>query len=139
MHLGAVEINVEHKAGWGFEFASQLNIGITNSNVSAGVNVDGHQHNGKSLLYKATLGGTEMPNLPDKLVWYNFENTWQKIAEGRLKFQLMDFDLNLQYNDNYGINSELKSKISKGGFDLGGKFENHVATTWHISGTFRNR
>ena len=135
MHLGVKEITVEHVEGWGKEFAAKISSGIPS--VEAGF--EGSRTNKKTdkALYKAEFKGSENPTLPDKLIWYNHEPTWQSIVEGRMNFGLRNFSLQLIYQDDYGINSGLKAKAEKIGLDLAGNFEKHESTTWSIKGTFK--
>ena len=69
MALGAIEINVEHKSGWGREFSSTLNvpIGTAGEQVSAGGR--GSTEKQGDLLFQASLPGAEDPAVPDELVW----------------------------------------------------------------------
>ena len=55
---------------------------------------------------------------------------------GRLKRKMKTFALELHYNDNFGITASLSGKAEGVGFDIGGSFEEHTATTWKISGEF---
>ena len=90
------------------------------------------------ILFDATLIGALEPKLPDSLVWYPHEPTWKAIADGRMQFGLHDFNLNVTYEDDFGVNAGLKALAFKSGLDLGGKFEDHEATTWRIAGQFRS-
>ena len=138
MHLGATHIRVEHVRGWSQEFSSRLSaaLGQASTNTTAG-EVKQARHSRSQLLYEATFSGTTKPRLPSSLVWYHHEPTWQSIAKGRVEFGLQEFSLNVTYEDDYGVNAGLKASVHKAGFDLGGKFEDHEATTWRIAGQFR--
>ena len=137
MYLGASQVRVEHVHGWSKEFSSRLSVPLARASAS----VDGHteveQESQVKLLYIAEFSSVHEPKLPDSLVWYQHEPTWQLIAEGRLKFGLKRFSLNVVYEDDYGIHAGLRTIALKAGFDLGGNFEDHEATTWRISGRFR--
>ncbi|NER36683.1 MAG: hypothetical protein F6J93_22315 [Oscillatoria sp. SIO1A7] len=89
------------------------------------------------LLYEATLKGAVEPSIPENIVWYRHEPTWKSIAEGRLKFGLKNFSLNVSYEDDFGVHAGLKASAIKAGLDIGGKFEDHQSTVWRIEGTFR--
>lgn len=136
MHLGASRIRVESVRGWSQEFAGRLSVpvGDVNSRVTAEANSTAKA--GSRLLYEATLSGATEPTLPESLMWYPHEPTWQTIAESRLKFGLQEFTLDVRYEDDYGVNAGLKAAASKAGLELGGKFEDHEATVWQISGSF---
>jgi len=136
MHLGASTIEVEHVRGWGRDFAGRLSAGIPQAGEEGSAEVEAQSSSEERLLYHAELDGSNDPSLPDDLIWYNHEPTWQRIAEGRLEFGLQDFSLKLQYADDYGINADLKVDAEGAGFELGGSFEKHESTTWSIEGTF---
>lgn len=60
------------------------------------------------------------------------------MAEGRLNFGLTEFNLVVNYEDDFGVNAKLEANAKKAGFDLGGTFNTHQATAWRISGSFAN-
>lgn len=134
MSLGASEIKVEHVKGWSREFSANLSVPMPNA--TAGVDLSGKQSSASGLLYEAHLHGSTQPELPESLVWYPHEPTWQSIAKGRMKFGLTEFSLTVNYEDDFGINAGLKLTAGKAGLDLGGSFEDHRATTWKIHGKF---
>ncbi len=134
MHLGATTIRVEHLRGWAQQFASRLSVAMRE--VDADATAGAERQSQARLLYEATLSGTDKPRLPESRVWYEHEPTWQSIAKGRLEFGLQQFSLNVTYEDDYGVNAGLKASALKAGFELGGQFEDHSATTWKLSGEF---
>ena len=134
MHLGAIKIKVEHVCGWSSEFAATLSTPLQNG---SGNGTFGSNAGSKStLLFEASLPENRSRILPKNLVWYPHEPTWQSIANGRLSFNLNEFSLTVNYEDDFGINAGLKVSAMKAGLDLGGTFENHVATSWKLVGTF---
>lgn len=134
MSLGATEIFIEHVQGWSREFAATLQVPIS----KAGVDVSGSGQNtgNSSILYKAHLRGTTNPQLPNSLVWYAHEPTWQAIADGRRHYGLSEFSLAVNYQDDYGINAKLKAAAQQVDLNLGGAFQDHQATTWSMRGKF---
>lgn len=135
MSLGATTIRVEHISGWSKDFSARITMPIADvdqpSTAETGVNKAATQN----LLYEATLAGVE-PTLPDNLVWYHHEPTWQTIAKGRIKYGLREFSMSVSYEDDFGINAGLKLSMGKTGLDVGGKFEDHQSTVWRLEGTF---
>ena len=136
MHLGANQLRVEHICGWSKEFSSRLSVPLEHTSVALDANMDSSSNSQIQLLYEAMLCGTKEPEIPDSLVWYPHEPTWQTIAEGRLRFGLRQFSLNVNYEDDYGINAGLKASAIKAKLDLGGNFEDHEITIWRIAGRF---
>ena len=137
MHLGATHIRVEHVHGWSKEFSSRLSISLGEADSTVAGEAEATRRAGTQLLYEATLSGAAEPTLPESLVWFPHEPTWQAIAEGRIHFGLQNFSLNVTYGDDFGVNAGLKVSALKAGFELGGQFEDHEATTWRIAGEFR--
>jgi hypothetical protein len=134
MNLGASEIKVEHVQGWSREFAAKMASSLPEVRID--LNSAKTQANTSSLLYEAHLSGSAEAKLPDGMVWFPHEPTWQSIAKGRMKFGLKEFSLAVNYEDDFGINAGLKLNAGKTGLDLGGNFEDHQATTWKIHGKF---
>jgi hypothetical protein len=136
MHLGARTISVTHTRGWDHEFAGKLSAGIPQVGVGASAEASIESESSTRLLYEAELTGHNDPQLPDDLVWYPHEPTWQSAAEARLEFGLQRFSLKLQYTDDYGVNADLAVGARNVGFSLGGSFEKHQKTVWSLEGTF---
>lgn len=137
MHLGATYIRVEHIRGWSKEFSSRLSAALGEAPTRIDAEAKEARSSDTQLMYEATLLGTKEARLPESLVWYSHEPTWQSVAKGRIEFGLQEFALNVTYEDDYGVNAGLKASAFKAGFDLGGKFADHKATTWRIAGRFR--
>lgn len=83
-----------------------------------------------------TLSQGRHAAIPDDLIWYHHEPTWQNIADGRLNHGLMDFSLTVSYEDDFGINLGLTASAQRAGMELGGKFEDHQNTVWQVVGRF---
>jgi hypothetical protein len=137
MSLGATSLEVEHVRGWSDELAADLAVPL---GAAAGVEIAGRagtqRSKGASLLFRATLAGSSEPRIPEDLVWYPHEPTWRQVAEGRTRYGMRGFDLSVRYDDDYGIDARFKLAVQKVGLDLGGKFQEHEATTWRINGSF---
>jgi len=139
MSLGATEIRVEHLRGWSKDFSAHLSVPLGNAEGEAGAEVAASSGSKADILFEASLSGTAEPSVPEKLVWYTHEPTWQSIAKGRLDFGLNNFLLSISYDDDFGVNAGLKAMIVKAGLDLGGKFEDHQLTVWRLKGKFLPR
>lgn len=136
MDLGATQLEVEHVKGWSDELAANLAVPLPMAGAEAGLHAKQSRSHGSSALFKASLKGNANPKLPDGLVWFPHEPTWQQLAEGRLKHGLTQFQLSVRYEDDYGIDAGLKLTAGKAGLDLGGSFQEHESTVWRIEGNF---
>lgn len=134
MSLGATKVTVEHVKGWSREFSAKLSAPIPKADAKLGASRT--SSGDSSLLFEATLNNKQSPAVPTNLAWYPHEPTWQAIAVGRTQYGLSQFSLTVNYEDDFGINAGLKVRVQKAGLDLGGNFEDHMATTWKIHGTF---
>lgn len=133
--LGATEIRVQHDRGYARSFLAGLNVPLS-PGISTGLDVGAEKKHGAQLLFEASLEGSKHPALPDGLVWYYHEPTWQQIAEACLEHSLRQFSLVVSYEDDFGVNARLKVAAEGIGLDLGGSFENHESTRWDIQGSF---
>jgi hypothetical protein len=137
MSLGATQLEVEHVRGWSDEFAADL---ASTLPAAAGVELGAHgerrRTRASSALFRATLAGSSTPTVPDDLVWYAHEPTWQQVVDGRIHYGMHEFQLAVRYDDDYGIDAGFKVAAQKVGLELGGKFQEHESTTWKINGTF---
>jgi hypothetical protein len=138
MALGADNLIVERLEGWGYELSSSLNVPV-HPKINAKAENTGSKSNDKRLLFEAKLSPIHDPHLPNNLSWFYHEPTWQMIADGRLKYGLREFSLNVSYKDDYGINSKLKTEIDKSGFEIGASFQTHKETVWNIKGNFNKK
>jgi len=138
MSLGANNIKTERIQGWGQGMSAGIDI-ETPTGEGGAAGVSSHKSTDTSVLFQATLDPNGSPKLQDDLVWYNYEPTWRMIAEGRIKYGLREFSLNVSYHDDYGINAGLMTALKGAGLKIGGHFENHQSTVWRITGTFSDK
>lgn len=132
--LGATAIEVDHERGWSGKFAANLSLPLKPTGSVAGSKASRGR-----ILFSANLDGRRSPAVPDDLVWFPHEPLWQEIAELRINGGLKGFTLELEYNDNFGVSAELKTKLAgKGPLELGGSFQTHRKTKWTFQGTFRD-
>jgi hypothetical protein len=137
--LGAEKIDVEHVTGWSSEFSTQLSAIIPTSvatKIEMGVGAGRRSSSGTKALLNANLRGNFKPALPDNLVWYEHEETWQSMANARLHHHLQQFELSLNYDDDFGVNASFQGLIENVGLNVGGKFQSHETTIWKLKGTF---
>jgi hypothetical protein len=59
-----------------------------------------------------------------------------KIAQARLTAGLKDIDVELRYDDDFGVSAEVALKLSEFGFKLGGAFSKHEETAWEFRASF---
>lgn len=130
VNLGATHIRVEGHgtANKGFRFAiSGFSFG--NDHVEAS------KTKTESTVWEATLAGAD-PVLPDNLLWYRFEKTWQTIANARLNFGLQTFDVSIDQKEDFGVDASFANVIRGLNFKLGGEYSDLSSVSLRLSGEF---
>ncbi|MFV9507428.1 MAG: hypothetical protein AB4911_22985 [Oscillochloridaceae bacterium umkhey_bin13] len=128
--LGVVSLEVKCAQGWSKDFAASLN---TPAGIELATGASGSQQS--RILYQAEYHGNTSCKIPNHMAWFNHEPAWQAIANGRLNHNLKRFELQVQYEDDFGVNAKVVAKFMQQ-LELGGKFEQHQQTTWIIAGAF---
>lgn len=131
MDLGAKKVEVEYVSGWGSVKSNDIEGA---KKVKAGVNVSAVQE--RRIIYHAEYKNNESHKLPENMAWYHHEPTWQSVGDGRINHDLQNFNLTLEYNDDFGINADLFAEISKIGFGTKNSFEKKESTVWKVIGEF---
>ncbi len=137
-NLGVKKLRIEHKKGWKNKFTSGANadIPLEDIEVEVGANINKTKNKENKVIDERIYENNKSFKIPENLSWYYHEPNWQSIANGRLKHGLKKFDLSIHYEENFGVNADLKAKIESYGFDLGGQFEKLKSTIWEIKGEF---
>jgi hypothetical protein len=134
MNLGAIHITVEHVHGWSRDFSARFSTPLPEGEID--LSASKTTSTASRLLFDAVFDNRTTPKLPENLVWYPHEPTWQTVAKGRLEFGMQQFSLSVNYEDDFGVNAGLKLRSQNAGLELGGAFEDHMTTTWKIHGKF---
>lgn len=132
--LGAQEIEVEHIYGWGKEFAAQIS--VPTGEVSAGFEASTKRSSKSSILMSARYKNQRLASIPENLVWLPHEPSWEALVDGRMNRGLREFQLALNYTEDFGVNAGLKASAQGAKLEVGGTFEDHVSTSWQISAKF---
>ena len=70
------------------------------------------------------------------MVWWKSERSWQTLAKARIRHRTGDFSLTLRYENDYGIDEELRQRIEGAGLDIGGRFHPQLNTVWTLAAEF---
>lgn len=130
-NLGAKKINVEYISGWDFNTINELEVG---KKADGKFNISKLRE--RKLIYQAEYKNNDSFKLPNSLAWYYHEPTWQSVGNGRLNHDLQNFNLILEYKDDFGINLDLFAEISKIGYGNKNSFKKQESTIWKVIGQF---
>lgn len=135
--LSATKVTINYVRGYRDAFDSS--IGLTMP-IELPVQAGASFERKASYLSEATLEAyftpVGEPHVPESTVWYDYEPTWKKIAEARLSAGLRAIDVELRYDDDFGVGGEIAIKLSEIGFKLGGEFQKHERTVWKFHSSF---
>ncbi len=136
--LGAEKVEIGYVTGYREAFEASGSIDLP---VDVPVQIQASASGSREGVAKADLVAhfepTAQPHIPDDLVWYPYEKTWQQIAQGRLEGGLRKIDVSLRYEDDFGVSGELAAGLELMKFKIGGDFQKHEKTTWRFHGTFQ--
>jgi hypothetical protein len=136
MALGAERLTVRSEHGWKRDISANIEAPIKRVLKNHAALRIGSRRD-RSLVFEAELVPAAMPEVPDGLVWFNHEPTWQALAEGRARYGLREFQLQVTSREDFGINADVASKIrQRKVLSLGGGFTQQVDTSWLLEGTF---
>ena len=138
--LGATEISIEYLEGFdrgaGVDLSASLPDG-PGGKIAGGIRRKSKSASGAKTTMK--LSPTARAQIPKDLHWFASEPLWREVAEARMENGLREFTIDLNYTDDFGVNSDLKSSIHDVGLELGGKFTEYKETVWRLSGSFSEK
>ena len=135
-HLGAKKIDIAHEINENTKAEANASIKIPTDTIDISGEVGYHDKILKKIVYSGNFDGGEPKPLPDNLAWYHQEQTWQQMVDSRLNWGAKNFSLELNYDEDFGINASLKVKLDDIGLEIGGNFTTIKKTRWTISGEF---
>lgn len=138
--LGATSVSVRSVQGWNREAAADLGLSFpvpsTGAPAKAAADAGRTSNTGDEIITRMTLSPLAAPYVPEDLVWFSHEPLWQEVARARIESGLCEFSIDVRSSDDFGINGKLKASLDKVGLEAGGRFVEHVETTWRLEGTF---
>jgi hypothetical protein len=139
MSLGATSIRAEHIVGAHRDVGTNAKIKTPGNGAGLETEASIELKSNKSLRFEGVLSGKNEPSLFDNHVWYLHEPTWQMVHDGRRKYGMTSFVMEVSYLDDFGINSKLEGMLTDAGLEFGGKFEDHKSSVWKLEGEFTPR
>jgi hypothetical protein len=72
-------------------------------------------------------GGQGNPTeLPPDLLFFNREPTWGDIYDAAVTSRIESYDVEMEAKDDFGLDGKIAGEFVKHGFDIGGKYQDHV-------------
>jgi len=136
--LGATSIKIRQVAGTeaSASIAASLGVPLQGATVDMGSEIGKRRSESGEILASATLAPTHAPRVPEGLIWYPHERFWQGVTRMCLENGLESYSLEVNYEEDYGINAKVSAKLQKIGFDIGGSYSNIESTKWVMQGEF---
>lgn len=118
--LGALKLRVETMVGTSSEHEGNKKISIAGSDglitgSSAEIHNQSNELSRESKLQVAIeereLNPSANPHIPDDLVWYPHESTWQRIAQSALAKRYKTLSVELRYHEDFSINNRRMTQV----------------------------
>jgi hypothetical protein len=130
--LGAFNVSVQHVRGW----TRGANFEVESPRLPFKIFGGARRGGSKSITFDGEYAPTTAPALPEDLSWYDREPLWRALAEGRLHSGMTRFQLDVRYDQDFGIDLGLADSAEKLGLRLGGEFKAQQETVWRMTGHF---
>lgn len=130
--LGAFSVSVQHVRGW----TRGANLEVESPRLPFKILGGTTRGGSKSITFDGEYAPTTAPALPQDLSWYEREPLWRALAEGRLHSGMTRFQLDVRYDQDFGIDLSLVDSAEKLGLRLGGEFKAQRETVWRMTGHF---
>jgi hypothetical protein len=130
--LGAFSVSVQHVRGW----TRGANFEVGGPRLPFQIRGGATRGGSKSITFDGEYAPTTAPALPEDLSWYDREPLWRALAEGRLRSGMTRFQLDVRYDQDFGIDLSLVDSAEKLGLRLGGEFKAQRETVWRMTGHF---
>ena len=130
--LGAFSVSVQHIRGW----TRGANFEVGGPRLPFNILGRAARSGSKSITFDGEYAPTTAPALPEDLSWYDREPLWRALAEGRLRSGMTRFQLDVRYDQDFGIDLSLVDSAEKLGLRLGGAFKAQRETVWRMTGHF---
>jgi hypothetical protein len=134
--LGAERVRIRYCEGYRAAAGIRLGVDVPGQ-PSGGGGGKRHQSTSRNAVFEETYESTSTPAVPNGLVWYTHEPSWQAIARRRLEFNTKTFTAELTYIDDFGIDADIKVGLDDVGIRVGGSFTRFEATRREFEGSFR--
>lgn len=135
--LGATNVSIHYVRGYRDAFGANAEVSLpADVPIKLGASAERQTGHNSEATLEAHFTPTGQPRVPDSTTWYPYERTWQKVAEARLSAGLKSIDLELRYDDDFGVSGEVAAGLSGVGFKLGGAFQKHERTRWRFHCSF---
>jgi hypothetical protein len=134
--LGATSVRVRAARGYREAAGFSLGASVPFEGVRAedgGSRVKSTAH---SVVMEETFTPTREPSIPEGLLWLAHEPSWQALARRRMEFGASTFRIELQYDEDFGVDGGLVAALEGVGIRAGGSFRAFERTRWELEGVF---
>jgi|GEM_PF-2837230 len=143
MHLKPRELLVVHEEGYDVGVDVSTEIHAKSKLVKGGGELQSHRKTDKKVMIRGTfqkpglLERFRSVHLPDDLLWYPTEEKWRSIVDGVLQHGLKEVDLEIDYLEDFGVNTKLQADIMKQANWKGkSNYTQFQKTRWKVVATF---
>lgn len=136
--LGALQVSVTYVVGYQQATSSTAGTSLNGDEGKSALSFKKfNAHAGVSQAsLMATFRPQGPPRRPEQSTWLQFEPTWNQIADARLGSGLREIDVELRYDDDFGVGADLVAGLTRLGLRIGGDFTRYERTHWNFHADF---
>ncbi|MBW5444762.1 hypothetical protein GE107_01610 [Cohnella sp. CFH 77786] len=144
LHLKPKELLIVHEEGYECEIKS--NADFAKSKLVKGTgDLQLEKKTNKRIMFRSSypkpgfLKGlfSTPPQLPQDLIWYPTEEKWQVVVEGILNDSSKEFEMQINYHEDFGLNSNLQAEIMKqANIKASTNITQFQRTSWKVAASF---
>ncbi len=134
--LGATHVRVRAARGYREAAGFSLGASVPVEAVSAHESGSKHRTEAQSMIVEETFVPRGAAKIPEGLVWFAHEPSWQALARRRIEFGSSTFRIELSYDEDFGVDGALVAALEGVGVRVGGSFRAFERTRWEFEGSF---
>lgn len=134
--LGALEVSVTYVVGYQQATSRSTGVSLPGKESNEAISFQKTHSGSSQAALVASFRPQGPPRRPEGTTWLPFEPTWNQIAEARLGSGLREIDVELRYDDDFGVGVDLAMGLRHLGLKIGGDFTRYERTHWNFHADF---
>ncbi len=125
---------LQHIEGFKDIYGNEIDLDIKTTKTKIKADRQSKKTNDISLIWKESKPRTdEDPELPENLIWYEYEETWKSVVEEILKKQMRDsVSFKYNYSNDYGVDNNLSLAFANNKIGLKKSEKYFRSTEWFV-------
>lgn len=134
--LQVTRLRIRHVEGYkeSSDFSVEASAKVKNRQVGVGVGRKKESSSDYDVIFEATYPPSEeKPQLPENLIWYDYEDEWQLAVEEVLMGRMKTMNFKYSYKQDFGFNVDLKLSLDKAKIKAKTQNNEFQRTLWEVT------